>query len=169
MSARRPSHNDQDDEGARVSHSIDELPALVARLYQVVEELEALFPGRHFTPDGHLVGSLGEVWAQYLYELELHPASHAVHDGLAPCGRQVQVKATQGNDYVDIGSEPEHLVVLRLLRDQPPEEVYNGPGALAWQSCNKPQKSGERSIALGTLRKLMLQVEPELRIASRAS
>jgi hypothetical protein len=36
------------------------VPALVSRLYEIVDELEEIFPGRHFTPDGHLVGSLGE-------------------------------------------------------------------------------------------------------------
>jgi len=30
---------------------IDEVPALVSRLYDIVDESEELFPGRHFTPD----------------------------------------------------------------------------------------------------------------------
>jgi hypothetical protein len=33
------------------------LPELIGDLYRIVEELETMFPGRHFTPDGHLVGS----------------------------------------------------------------------------------------------------------------
>jgi hypothetical protein len=37
------------------------LPPQVAAIYCAVEELEALYPGRKFTPDGHLVGSIGEV------------------------------------------------------------------------------------------------------------
>lgn len=36
------------------------LRALVRDLYTTVNELESMFPGRHFTPDGHMVGSLGE-------------------------------------------------------------------------------------------------------------
>jgi len=43
--------------------NVERVPDLVGRLYEIVSELEALFPGRHFTPDGHLVGSLGEVMA----------------------------------------------------------------------------------------------------------
>jgi hypothetical protein len=39
------------------------LPAPVAAIYKAVEELEALYPGRRFTPDGHLVDSIGEVIA----------------------------------------------------------------------------------------------------------
>lgn len=51
----------------------ERLPQLVAELYRVVNELEAMFPGRHFTPDGHLVGSLGECLAAHHYGLQLLP------------------------------------------------------------------------------------------------
>ncbi len=43
--------------------SILEIPSLVQELYSIVDRLEELFPGRRFTPDGHLVGSIGEVLA----------------------------------------------------------------------------------------------------------
>jgi hypothetical protein len=39
------------------------LPEAVAQIYRAVEELEALYRPRKFTPDGHLVGSIGEVLA----------------------------------------------------------------------------------------------------------
>ena len=39
------------------------LPKQVADIYRAVQELEADYPGRKFTPDGHLVGSIGEVIA----------------------------------------------------------------------------------------------------------
>jgi hypothetical protein len=71
-------------------------PQLVAALYEVVAELEAMFPGRHFTPDGHLVGSIGEALASYHYGVTLSSASTECHDGECE-GRSVQVKATQGN------------------------------------------------------------------------
>ncbi len=40
---------------------IVKLPKQVADIYRAVRELEANYPGRKFTPDGHLVGSIGEV------------------------------------------------------------------------------------------------------------
>lgn len=42
-----------------------ELPKLLSDLYVIVAKLEALAPGRKFTPDGHLVGSIGEAVAAY--------------------------------------------------------------------------------------------------------
>jgi hypothetical protein len=43
------------------------------RLYSVVTELESIYPGRPFTPDGHMVGSIGECLVVFAYELELMP------------------------------------------------------------------------------------------------
>src|SRR5688500_5485125 len=111
---------------------IDHVPGIVQRLYELVGELEAHFPGRKFTPDGHLVGSLGEVPAAYYYGLELLTASTECHDATSRDGKRlVQVKATQGT-RVGIRAEPVHLLVLLLARDGTVEEVYNGPGAPAW-------------------------------------
>ena len=136
---------------------IDDVPVLVARLYAIVDELEGLFPGRPFTLDGHLVGSVGEVLAAHAYGLELLPPSHERHDAKAADGTLVQIKATQV-DRISISSEPDHLLALRLFRDGSFEEIYNGPGGLAWNAAGKLQKNGQRQIGIGRLRKIMAEV-----------
>src|SRR5262245_19757777 len=40
-------------------------PELIRDLYRIVGELVTMFPGRPFTPDGHMVGSLAECYAEY--------------------------------------------------------------------------------------------------------
>ena len=115
-----------------------QLPGLVGRLYDFVSELEALFPGRYFTPDGRLVGSLGEVLAAYRYGLELLPASAERHDARTSSGALVQIKATQGK-RVSLGGEPDHLIVLLITRDGRAEEAFNGPGPLAWNETGQMQ------------------------------
>jgi hypothetical protein len=112
-----------------------------------VDELETMFPGRHFTPDGHLVGSIGEALASYYYGIELSSASAKGHDGTA--GEvKVQVKATQG-DRIGLSSEPEHLLVFQLHQDGKFTEVYSGPGSLAWSlvSHMRMPKNGQHQIA----------------------
>ena len=52
------------------------VPEIVRELYSSVAELEELFPGRKFTLDGHLVGSIGEVIAAHRYGLELLPQNN---------------------------------------------------------------------------------------------
>ena len=145
------------DAGKPLGEAISKVPDLVRNLYAVVEQLERLFPGRHFTPDGHLVGSLGEVWAAYLYGIDLGAASMATHDGRAPDGRSVQIKATQGRSAA-LSSEPDYLIVLKLSPDGQPLEIYNGPGAKPWARAGKLQKNGQRSLRLTTLQRMAATV-----------
>lgn len=126
---------------------------LIRELYRIATELEELYPGRHFTPDGHMIGSIGEVLAAETYGIELFTASAPVHDGTAPDSRLVQIKATQV-DSVGISECPDYLIVLKVFRDGSFEEVYNGPGAPAWNAAGKVQKTGQRHITLSRLRAL---------------
>jgi hypothetical protein len=145
----------------------DKVPELVRRLYSLVAEFETLFPGRKFTPDGHLVGSIGEVIAAHRYEISLYPASSEAHDGSAQDGRQVEVKATQG-DSVALRAEPQHLIVLHLNKEGQATEIFNGPGSLVWSNCGAMQKNGQRPVSLSKLRKLMAQVSASQRLPTRA-
>lgn len=140
----------------------EDIPELVRRLYRVVADLECRFPGRKFTPDGHLVGSIGEVVAAHDYGLHLLDASAETHDAEKD-GRKIQIKATQG-DTVALYAKPEHLLVIRLHRDGSTTEVFNGPGELAWVHAGKVQKNGQRPISLSKLRRLMLSVGPADRL-----
>ena len=98
----------------------------IKALYAISRELEQLFPGRHYTPDGHMIGSIGEALAASWYGLELFEASAKTHDAKAPDGRLVQIKATQ-IDRVALSSEPEWLLVLKIHPDGTFTEEYNGP------------------------------------------
>jgi len=142
---------------------IKDVPRLIAGLYEIVSELEAIFPKRHFTPDGHLVGSLGEVLAAYRYGLRLLPASSPQHDAETRDGKLVQIKATQGK-RVALRSEPDHLLVLKISEDGSFDEVFNGPGPLAWKHVGIRQSNGQSSVSLTKLRNLMEQVPPEARL-----
>lgn len=126
---------------------------LIQELYRIAAQLEELYPGRHFTPDGHMVGSIGEVLAAETYGIELFTASAPVHDGKAPDGRLVQIKATQV-DSVGISECPDYLIVLKIFRNGTFEEVYNGPGVPAWDATGKLQKTSQRHVSLSRLRAL---------------
>jgi len=143
--------------------AIDHIPELLRRLYDIVAALEARHPGRKFTPDGHLVGSIGEVLAAHHYGLTLLPASTQGHDALAADGRLVQVKATHG-DSVALRESCEMLLVLELDQEGGCAEVYNGPGERVWNAAGKLQRNGQRSVSLAKLRKLAEQVENSARL-----
>ena len=130
------------------------ISAKIRQLYAIVQELEQCYPGRKFTPDGHLVGSIGEVLAAEHYGLTLLPNSSETHDAVSDDGRLVQIKATQ-TKRIAISSEPEHLIVIKLAHNGSWEEIYNGPGAPVWQHAGKVQKNGQRPISIAKLKAIM--------------
>lgn len=135
----------------------------IQMLYQISRDLETLFPGRHYTPDGHIIGSIGEALAASFYGLNLFTASEETHDAKAPDGRLVQIKATQ-IQRVALSSEPKWLLVLKIHRDGTFSEEYNGPGALVWAHCGKMQKNGQRPISLTMLHQLQEKVPVSQRL-----
>jgi hypothetical protein len=137
---------------------------LIQNLYTIVRELEGMFPGRRFTLDGHMVGSIGEAFADYHYGVELYPPSHKVHDGVAD-GVQIQIKTTQKTG-VEIKHKPDKLLVFKLEKDGDLREIYNGDGKRVWGflSKKKPNDRGEKSISISQLSKLNREVPVELRI-----
>lgn len=129
------------------------LPAPVAAIYRAVEELSAIYPGRKFTPDGHLVGSIGEVVAAEALGLKLYPASHPGHDAQDAEGRDVQVKLTGGRS-VSLYATCDRLVVLKIVSPEFAEVIYDGPGAPAWEAAGNMGKNGQRVISLTKLRNI---------------
>jgi hypothetical protein len=125
------------------------LPEAVARIYRATAELEASYPGRKFTPDGHLVGSIGEVVAAEALGLTLYPMSQPGHDAYDANG-DVQIKMTAGT-RVCMYAQCDRLVVLRIVSPEEAEIVYDGPGQPVWESAGEPQKNGQRSISLSRL------------------
>ncbi len=135
------------------SHMADKIRAL----YEITNELEVAFPGSKFTPDGHMVGSIGEVLVAEKYGLKLLGNSAKTHDAKTSDGKLVQIKATQTN-RISISSEPDYLIVIQIDKTGNWIEIYNGPGKEPWENSGEMQKNGQRTLTLSKLRKLMKTV-----------
>ena len=130
-------------------------------LINIVNELEKRFPGRKFSLDGHLLGSIGEVLAQYYYGIDLYANNTKTHDGEVD-GKKVQIKITQG-DSVDINDIPDYLLVLFLNKATGEVfEVYNGP--CDWLEECKKTKNGWYSRSIIRLSKQDQSITDEMRI-----
>ncbi len=129
------------------------LPKPIAEIFRQVEQLERAYPGRKFTPDGHLIGSIGEVIAAEAFGLMLLPASAAGHDARDENGALVQIKLTSGKS-IGLRASCERLLVMRIVDPTSAELVYDGPGEPVWTACGKMQKNGQRSISLAKLRSI---------------
>ena len=146
----------------KLSESIRELYAIVNRL-----ETDYSQHNRHFTLDGHLLGSIGEVYAAERYGIELAKSSSECHDGTTKDERKrdVQIKVTQRNT-IGLSSEPKYLIVLRIDERGSFEEVFNGPVDIVWELVKdkKLPKNGQYQISLSKLRTLNENVALEDRI-----
>lgn len=149
------------------THSSERLAATIRELYGIVGRLETEYRdhNRHFTLDGYLVGSIGEVYAAERYGIELFESSMPTHDGSTPDDRLVQIKATQ-RESVGISEEPEFLIVLKIDEQGGIHEVYNGPGKPVWDLFvnRKLPKNGQYQVSLAHLRKLNEKVPSEKKI-----
>ena len=150
-----------------MNRGAEKLSETIRTLYGIVRGLESDYEchNRHFTLDGHLLGSIGEVYAAERYGIKLYTSSAETHDGEAKDGRLVQIKVTQRKS-IGIGSEPAYLLVLHIDEMGGFHEVYNGPGGPVWDLVrNKPMpKNGQYQISLSKLTKLDAEVKGEDRI-----
>lgn len=146
---------------------VGELSAAIRELYRIVGKLEETFreEERHFTIDGHLLGSMGEVYAAKAYGVRLFRSSEKTHDGIAADGRMVQIKTTQ-RASIGLGSMPDCLIVLHVTESGEFIETYNGPGDTVWNLVKdrKMPKNGQYQISLSKLSMLNTEVKPEDRI-----
>lgn len=109
----------------------EKLSETIRELYAIVNQLERDYNkhDRRFTLDGHLLGSIGEVYAAERYGIELAKSSSERHDGTNTDERKrdVQIKVTQRSS-IGLSSEPAYLLVLKIDENGSFKEVFNGPG-----------------------------------------
>ena len=147
------------------------VPEAIALLQAVVERLRSAYPQKRFTLDGRLVGDLGEVLCAGTYDITIVDGIQKYHDAVASDGRRVQIKATMRDSLTFPGDHvPDYYLGIKIHADGTFDEIFNGPGLIAWQAIRNRSKSkyNLHSISNGALRALSATVKPEGRIARRA-
>ena len=140
----------------------DKFEGYIRQIYGAVNGLREIFPERKFTPDGRMVGDIGEVIGQYYYGIQLHKsATQKGSDGIYK-GRLVQIKCTQ-KDETYIKSDHDLFLVIKIFPDGSWEEVYNGDGKRVWNEF-KTSKKYDPIISLKRLKELNKQVKQEDKI-----
>jgi hypothetical protein len=129
------------------------LPKAVAKIYEAVEELKTAYPGRPFTPDGHLVGSIGEVVARETFGFELYAPSNKGHDAKCATRGDVEVKITAG-DSVSFRRACNHLIALKIVSPHEAMIIYDGPAAGIWEDAGETASNGQRRVSLAKLKRL---------------
>ena len=125
---------------------------LVRTVFETSATLTSL-TGRPVTPDGHLVGSLGEIVASELLDLKLMPPSNSGYDATDSNGQKVEIKTTTRSSiaFSATETEAERLVVVHLDHHGTGQVVYDGPMQTALDNAGNRQANGQRTLALSKL------------------
>ncbi len=117
----------------------------IRKMFAARVALNKAFPKKPFTPDGRMVGDIGEAIAEIYYRVKIDDKINKHWDGVRG-SRKVQVKATQKNAiYL---ARPPHeggLFVFKIHQTGEWDLIYNGSIMKVWKSLNKKR---QRSIKL---------------------
>lgn len=133
----------------------EELQKEIKGLWEIVKRLEDTYKEdkRRFTIDGHLLGSIGEVYAKEKFNLTLLPNSNKIHDAKdKKTNEQFQIKITQ-RKKVGIRNEPDNLIVIAIDKEGMPNIIYKGSGKPVWNLI-KDKKAEQKFISLEQLRQI---------------
>jgi len=126
---------------------------LVRLIFEACAELSRR-SGRSVSPDGHLVGSLGEIYAAQALGLRLETASNAGFDAVDVDGRRVEIKTTTraSISLSASGTLAQRLIVVQLdVETGAAQIVYDGDAAVVWDLAGKPGKNGQRRVSIKRL------------------
>ena len=148
------------------------IPEAVKQLLAIVERLRDAYKtqNKQFTLDGRLLGDIGEVLAEDAYQIKLFEDLQKHHDATCTDGRLVQIKATMKKSLTfPVDHIPLYYIGIQIHSDGSFIEVFNGPGAIAWEAVKNrsPTKTNLHSVSVSALRKLNPKVTPADRIPKR--
>lgn len=148
------------------------IPEAVKELLDIVERLRETYKTqkKQFTLDGRLVGDIGEVLAESAYDIKLFEDLQKHHDATSADGRLVQIKATMKASLTfPVDHIPLYYIGIQVHTDGSFTEVFNGPGALAWEAVKsrKATKTNLHVVSVSALKKLNTTVAPNDRIPKR--
>jgi hypothetical protein len=122
----------------------EEFKRKIADIYRIAGELGKAFKIDTCTPDGHLLGAIGQIAAKIAFGLELSSEKEEHNstwsDGLKKLNVQVRCS---GRGNIALREEPEHLIALEIGETGSIRLLFNGPGHFVWRRIKhhkNPQK-----------------------------
>lgn len=138
---------------------LGQLKSAVKNLYLSVEKLHSAFPNKPFTPDGRMVGDIGEAIASLKFNVVLDEKLKKHWDGYridsAGNKRDVQIKTTQRDEtYLKKPPQDGDLLVFKIDRGGGWKCCYDGPILRVWDSLigQKPDDTGAKFVKLNKLK-----------------
>ncbi len=148
------------------------IPDALEQLQTIVTALQQSYPQKSFTLDGRLVGDLGEVLAESVYDIKLFTGLEKHYDAICSDGRLVQIKTTLKDSLTfPCDHIPDYYLGIKILPNGSCLEIFNGPGTVAYELVKnrKPTKTNLHSISIKNLLKQNETVRNADRVSKRPS
>jgi hypothetical protein len=150
------------------NENIDFVKQQIVELHNIVEKLNERFSHKKFTLDGRLVGDLGEIIAEQIYDLELFKKVEKYYDGVTADNKRVQIKVTF-KDHLTFNHCPDYYLGLKFNENGDFKEIFNGKGEIIKERYKHRKNIGKQllSFPINELKKLSESVKKEDRIQQR--
>ena len=148
------------------------IPDALEQLQTIVTTLQRSYPKKRFTLDGRLVGDLGEVLAESVYDIKLFTGLEKHYDAICSDGRLVQIKTTLKDSLTfPCDHIPDYYLGIKILPDGVCQEIFNGPGIIAHELMKnrKQTKTNLHSISIKSLMKQNDTIQDVDRIPKRST
>jgi hypothetical protein len=136
----------------------------IGEIYQIADELGKAFNIDTCTPDGHLLGAIGQIAAKIAFGLEFGSQKEEHNctwsDGLRKVNVQVRCS---GRGSIALRQQPEHLIALEILETGRIRLLFNGPGESVWRRI-RHQKNAQKYVSSTALLDLQKQVHAKNQI-----
>jgi hypothetical protein len=139
----------------------------VKDLLKIIAKMQIDYPKKKFTLDGRLVGDIGEILAEQLYDLVLLDGLQEKYDAISN-DKLVQIKTTM-KKTLGFGDIPDYYLGIKVDENGKVEEIFNGPGLMIWNIIKhkKRPKNYFYSVNISRLKKLNSSVKNKDKIKRR--
>ena len=143
---------------------IIEFKKKIAAIYKIANELGHEFNISKCTPDGHLLGAIGQIAAKIAFDLQFgsHEKEHNCIWSDKNQTINIQVRCT-GRGSIAIRKEPEYLIAIEISETGKIFLLFNGPGKVVWEKI-KHQKQPQKTATINQLKEAQLEVSPKYQI-----
>src|SRR4030042_3679091 len=131
----------------------------IAEVYNIANELGKAFDIDRCTPDGHLLGAIGQIAAKIAFKLEFGSPKAGHNCTWSADSKKVNVQVgCSGRGSIPLRKEPEHLIALEIGETGRIRLLFNGPGHYVWSRIEH-QRSSQKSVSCNTLLQAQQEVD----------
>lgn len=132
-----------------------EFKSKIAAIYTIANELGSEFGIDTCTPDGHLLGAIGQIAAKIAFGLQFGSEKDEHNCSISHNGKKtnIQVRSTSRGS-IALRAEPEYLVALEISPCGSIMLLFNGPGRYVWEIVN-----GQKNLQKYASRNQLIQAQ----------